>query len=60
MLPSILMNMDFAATAVPDVPPGGGDRVGDLLLLGVGRMVLIGYPLTKVIQWLSSLFLNRA
>ena len=60
MLPSILMNLDFAATAVVAEPPGEGGGVGDLLLLGVGRMVIFSYPLTKVIQWLSSLFLNRA
>lgn len=58
MLPSVLMNLDFAATATPDAPPGVS-TAGNLLLLHVGRMVLIGYPLTKVIQWLSSLFLNR-
>jgi hypothetical protein len=59
MLPHILMNMDFAATPVSDVPPGEGGGINDLLLLGVGRMVLLVYPLTKVIKWLSSLLILR-
>jgi len=54
------MNLGFSATAVSAEPPGEGGGVGDLLLLGVGRMVIFSYPLTKVIQWLSNLFLNRA
>ena len=59
MLPSILMNLDFAASATPDAPPGVS-TAGNLLLLHVGRMVLIGYPFTKVIEWLSNLLTNRA
>lgn len=60
MLPSILMNMDFAATAVPDVPPGEGGNIGDLLLIGVGRMVILGYPIAKAMKWLLSLLTLRA
>lgn len=60
MLPSILMQLDFAASAVDAEPPAPGGGVNDLLLLGVGRMVIFGYPIAKVLQWLSSLLANRA
>ena len=37
MIPSVLMNLDFAATAVTEEPPVIEDILGLLLLLGVGR-----------------------
>ena len=40
MLPNVLMNLDFAATAVGAEPPGGGGEVNSLLLLGVGRCII--------------------
>jgi len=40
MMPSILMNLDFSATEVDAEPPGPGGLLGQLLLLGVGRMII--------------------
>lgn len=54
------MNLDFAATPVPDVPPGEGEGIGQLLLVGVGRMVFLAYPIKRIAEWLLSLLTLRA
>jgi hypothetical protein len=56
MLPNILMNMDFAAEAVPDEPGSGVPTDGSLLLLGVGRM-LIPFTLSPWVLKLASMWL---
>jgi len=52
MLPNILMNLDFAASAVDDAPANPATGLfGQLLLIGVGRIIIPFfwiYPILRI------------
>jgi hypothetical protein len=51
MLPNVLMQLGFTATAVADEGGGGGGAtVNDLLLLGVGRIIVPFIWLIKIMR----------